>query len=938
MDQELIFNPETGQNELLDPESARAGLQSGKYHYLLNNPDGHPVSMPYEEAKQALKEGFTQPSIPQLKQAFDYSKYTSSEEQTKAFFEGAARGATLGLSTAVEKAFGVDPEKIRKREEFNPSEGAELLGLVGSSLIPGLGAANVLERAGAAGAKALGLGAGTGLASKIGSAAAKGAIENAIYAGGNEAHKAFLDDPNQSVESALADIGIGGLIGGVVGGGFGAISPLWKATSESKLGQALSAVKEKVNATGHLPASAVDEIAERAGIELTPEMRAGLGDNPESRAMFQELQESLTKGGKKAQEGLKNFKLQTQNSILQAIGKTPEQIDALGSVSENELGGRLQQSLISEVKKITDPISESFDKVRKQYSEIPIAAEDKALTGDLLANVLKEKGYGLVQGSPQGKLINRAIESLDNATTVEDLRKISSALNKEAQASHMWDVGKSIRNVFNDAEESIVERTIGKETPEILTQHQLAKGNYRNSMKLIDDLNDRLRVGEFSGPSSFLERLKEMSPETVLRRLSPKNDAGLLKTLTEQFPETAQTIRENYLNQALDKSMKRLGPEDLINSKAFAQNISDWSPELRDFVLPKEAFEKIKSVEALINRIPEKLNPSGTAKTLDMLGAKSAAGVGAMLSYLTHHNPIVGLLTGLVGGSLTREIPDAMKLSLLKFLGDNKPIQSAAFKSMVEMANATLKGESAIAKAAKGVFKAGKAGLAQPFQAAYAANEKQNKKLKDKLEQLWINNEDLYNIGKQVDYYLPDHGGAISATAIRTVEYLRSLRPDTTPPGPLDQKLVPSKPQEARFNSALAIAQTPLLAVEKIKTGTLTTNDVIDLQAMYPGLYQKLVDKLMEEVVAAKAEGKEIPYRAQMSLSLFLSQPMTATLQPASIQSAQEALDAEALKNQQQQAQMKMPKRHNYTGLMKLPGMFQTTGQAAATRNLGKFR
>ena len=78
MDQELIFNPETGQNELLDPESARAGLQSGKYHYLLNNPDGHPVSMPYEEAKQALKEGFTQPSIPQLKQAFDYSKYTLS--------------------------------------------------------------------------------------------------------------------------------------------------------------------------------------------------------------------------------------------------------------------------------------------------------------------------------------------------------------------------------------------------------------------------------------------------------------------------------------------------------------------------------------------------------------------------------------------------------------------------------------------------------------------------------------------------------------------------------------------------------------------------------------------------------------------------------------------------------------------------------------------
>jgi hypothetical protein len=76
--------------------------------------------------------------------------------------------------------------------------------------------------------------AGETLASKIGTAAAKGAIENMLIAGSDEVSRMILEDPHQSAETAISIIGLSGALGGVLGGSLGAVSPLWKATIGDK--------------------------------------------------------------------------------------------------------------------------------------------------------------------------------------------------------------------------------------------------------------------------------------------------------------------------------------------------------------------------------------------------------------------------------------------------------------------------------------------------------------------------------------------------------------------------------------------------------------------------------------------------------------------------------------------------------------------------------
>ncbi len=151
-----------------------------------------------------------------------------------AALEGAAESATFGASTYAEKKLGIStPEEIRKRREDYPV--AHGIGQIGGLFIPGAPEAKLLGKAGELGA---GLIRGSGFLSKVGKGAIKGAIENAMFQPGDEVSKAFTEDPNQTAQTAIANIKLSGLIGGGIGGVgsavFGAVHPLWDNSKASK--------------------------------------------------------------------------------------------------------------------------------------------------------------------------------------------------------------------------------------------------------------------------------------------------------------------------------------------------------------------------------------------------------------------------------------------------------------------------------------------------------------------------------------------------------------------------------------------------------------------------------------------------------------------------------------------------------------------------------
>lgn len=257
----VLINNDTHLAETLPQAVADSALNEGTHSIPMNDPEGNPVLAPLKDASGMLQEGYSQPSAEQLNSLSKFAKHSSTSSQVKTFIEGAAKEATLGLSTGIETALGVDPEDIRGRREANPMTHAagQVAGLTGS-LLTGVGEGKILQEAGKMAVKALPSKLKIGIpnfsrrlwsatpmermAVKVAESGVRGGTEAALVQAGDEVSKAFSDAPGQTFETALIDIGLSGLLGGSFGGavkGLGALGT--EATQVHRLTSTLSQAK-----------------------------------------------------------------------------------------------------------------------------------------------------------------------------------------------------------------------------------------------------------------------------------------------------------------------------------------------------------------------------------------------------------------------------------------------------------------------------------------------------------------------------------------------------------------------------------------------------------------------------------------------------------------------------------------------------------------------
>lgn len=226
-------------------------------------PAGNIVSAdPVNAAVYSQSDDYVEASPEQARDAQLQAKYGGAGQQAKTILEGVARGATLGLSTPIETGIGLAaPEDIEGRQKANPweSSGAESVGVALPSVLSG--GATTLESLGAKGAAAgireaaeylpvaavsragqaitEGLqgasaiergvsGVAPSLARRVldnaGAHAVGSAIEGTAFGAGHVVHEKALGDPNLTASSVLAEVGLTGLVGGLIGGGVGAIT------------------------------------------------------------------------------------------------------------------------------------------------------------------------------------------------------------------------------------------------------------------------------------------------------------------------------------------------------------------------------------------------------------------------------------------------------------------------------------------------------------------------------------------------------------------------------------------------------------------------------------------------------------------------------------------------------------------------------------------
>ncbi len=521
------------------------------------------------------------------------------------------------------------------------------------------------------------------------------------------------------------------------------------------------------------------------------------------------------------------------------------------------------------------------------------------------------------------KLANRVLKEVPELKNLEQLRKYTSSLGNETSGiakQELWGIGKQLQGALREAEDSVLTKTVADKAPQLLEEHALTRTAYKDLRNTVSDLNARLHVGSHAGPKTFINALTDMDGEAVIRRLSPKGKTALIDELSKSFPTVAKDVQNFHLDQLIKNSSKN----GELSPKVLLKNLDKLAPEMRNFIVPPGAAEKLQALQQLIESVPARMNPSGTAKTLDALWSKVPESATAAATMIAHGNPAAGWLIGHVGKLLARDVPDAAKLALLKFMGSGKEIDAGGFKAMADFIHSTMRGESLIGSGVKNVFRAG----ADVLPSHMLPKESDRTKLDKALKSLQKDPDNLMKVGGKTAHYLPEQGQAIGQTAANAANYLNAQRPATEPKNPLDAKRTPSFVETAKYNRTLDLAQQPLTILDHIKKGTLAPSDVVTVKTLYPALYNKLATKLTEQVFDQVEKGKIIPYNTRMALSVFLAKPLDSTMTPQAIMSAQ---PQDSQGGDQQQAS---PVKHSTTALSKLPSTYQTANQAREAQKL----
>lgn len=795
---------------------------------------------------------------------------------------------------------------------------------------------------------------GTNFLSKIGSAAVRGAVETGLYQAGEENLKRVIEDPNYSIESAIANIEGAALFGGVLGGGINAAGQSLKSIANSKTSGILKALANKV---GGIPSdvsrSPSAEALDTTGIIPSPEVNAALSDNPTAAKMAADLYNSEGKSASAFEEKLNDFKGQINDTLMQSLGKDPG--SAIPEVSKYERGKEIGNSLAKEYDaKISQPVK-TYNDLANRYSGIDLPQDTSAaetipnnnpyLPGttrtttvpgttskiiDQISQLANDQGWTASPSSDIMREVSRVIKELPNQKTLSALDNYSKALSDNTkstlpfgQQTPLSRAGQLMKSILEDHKSNVIESSLGKDAPETLEMFRQAKQQYSDVAKIKNSVDSALHArGSVAGFGKAVRAMSQTDGESVLNRLSGKGDAATLDLLQKHFPETAELVKQYHIDSLLEAAGKKAVGDEAFSAAQLIKGVRNLSPELQHFALPDGAVDKMAASEALITKLkelPKSFNQS--SHSISGLLSKMPGTALGLVTGLLSHNPVVGGVTSLLAKGLGLEgAPDALRLSLLKFLGSDTAVSGEGFGAMANMMHNSIKGDSLISRAASNVFKSG----TDVLPSSKIASDEKRKKLGKILDKLRDDTSPIFNMGDGLGHYLPDHGQYLGQTAGRVVNYLNSIRPGTQQMNPLDTKVPPSTADKAAFNSALDIANQPLSVLPKIKDGTLTIQDMKHLSSMYPRLYQELTNKLQHQIIDATSKGQIIPYRTRMSLSLFMAQPLDSTMSPASIVAAQ------PLPPQQQQ-QNEIPgnkAKHSMTALNKLPGQYQTSAQA----------
>lgn len=376
-----------------------------------------------------------------------------------------------------------------------------------------------------------------------------------------------------------------------------------------------------------------------------------------------------------------------------------------------------------------------------------------------------------------------------------------------------------------------------------------------------------------------------------------------LNTLINQAKKGKAEVKQNILNQFLDSVDDLYNTIDKVDSKFGVTS-----------VLERPAMTASRAVT-------EKLTPGMKAADFIYQEAINSAATtgGGYVGYKvgkTTQIPGMEWLGALFGSQALEPVLKKVMPVLIKPLS-GVGASAGAVRAASQLIGAVATGENLSKMAADALF------LKDKEVPVKYISDKDLEKIDKKARELQSDVRSTFDLNEDLGEILPNHSFSLASSTMNALNYVNTKRPRPKQNAPLDRELKPTGAQWNAYKRTLQIAQNPLVVLKRVKDGTLLSSDVVDLQSMYPDLYNDLVRKVTVATIDYTSTGKRIPYKIQKSLSLLTGAPLQTDLTPQSIQNAQAVFQKNNVPPQQQLPQM-APKSSRKS---QIPSLTETDSQ-----------
>ncbi len=350
----------------------------------------------------------------------------------------------------------------------------------------------------------------------------------------------------------------------------------------------------------------IQSAAGRLGTEATPGM---LSSNKNLQNLEQVLSERPTIAGEMVRRRM--------SPIQQSLGEAAESVGARTADSPYELGANAQKSITGKIAERLDPLKTSFNEIEQSTSKSALEPKDAARAAGRLMN----QELAQVKGTGQEAIISKYSNMVNDAKTASQLGQIlSDAKNLERSASGIDKIAyqKVIGAIDRLQRRSLIKSAVsgagdeGKDVAKgLINDIRQTRSGYRGLIKDTEGALGNLKLDTYS-PGAAIKSVDQMPSAEVVEKLWHPKRIEALQSLKQFEPDAFEAVRQNKLNDVVNKSMTK----GKIDPAKLVRNFKGMPKEAKELLVGAENVAKLNDAETIINSFPEIVGPSRTPRGL----------------------------------------------------------------------------------------------------------------------------------------------------------------------------------------------------------------------------------------------------------------------------------------------------------------------------------